>query len=327
MNHATLLRTFVVAVAAFVAVDFADARRVSGGRSLGAQRPAAQPAPHTPPTAAPAGASTSNATAATPPGAGPASNPVMAPPAGAAAAKPAATAATPAASAGSRWMGPIAGLAAGLGLAALASHLGFSEELASLLLIALFAVAAIALMRFMFARRGPVREPLPYAGAGAGLGTAPGGYETQVPPRSRAEPTFGGVPALKPFANRRLPAGFDAAAFAREARKQFLAVQAAHDRHDTKTLAEVMTPELLREISREMDVSGAARPTEIVEVDAEVVDVTTEGRNHWVSVRFAGTAREGGVLEPFDEIWNLVKPVDGGSGWQVAGIQQQVMPS
>ncbi|HQU50940.1 MAG TPA: Tim44 domain-containing protein, partial [Casimicrobiaceae bacterium] len=97
--------------------------------------------------------------------------------------------------------------------------------------------------------------------------------------------------------------------------------------HDTKALADVMTPELLREIAREMDVSGAARPTEIVEVDAEVVDVATEGRNHWVSVRFSGTAREGGVLEPFDEMWNLVKPVDGSAGWLVAGIQQQVVPS
>ncbi len=29
------------------------------------------------------------------------------------------------------WMGPLAGLAAGIGLAALASHLGFGEEMAS----------------------------------------------------------------------------------------------------------------------------------------------------------------------------------------------------
>ena len=31
--------------------------------------------------------------------------------------------------------------------------------------------------------------------------------------------------------------------------------------------------------------------------------------------------------EPFDEVWNLVKPVDGSTGWLVAGIQQQVMPT
>jgi len=30
----------------------------------------------------------------------------------------------------------------------------------------------------------------------------------------------------------------------------------------------------------------------------------------------------GGVAAPFEEIWNLSKPVDGGKGWTIAGIQQ-----
>ena len=85
-----------------------------------------------------------------------------------------------------------------------------------------------------------------------------------------------------------------------------------------------MTPELYREIAREIETSGAARPTQIVDVAAEVVDVATEGREHWVSVRFTGTAREGGSDEAFDEMWNLVKPVDGTSGWLIGGIQQVV---
>ncbi|MEO8487678.1 MAG: Tim44-like domain-containing protein, partial [Betaproteobacteria bacterium] len=215
-------------------------------------------------------------------------------------------------------------LAAGLGLAALASHFGFAEELGSFLLIALLVVGAIFVVRMFLTRRPAARVPLPYAGAGAGLGTTPGGYETQAPPPGGFDPVFGGVArAVKPA----FPAGFDAAGFAREARKQFLTVQAAHDRQDAKALGEVMTPELQREIAREMDTTGAARPTEVVDVEAEVVDVATEGSSHWVSVRFTGTAREGGVLEPFDEVWNLVKPVDGSSGWLVAGIQQQVTPA
>jgi predicted lipid-binding transport protein (Tim44 family) len=315
----------VVAAAALLAADFSEARRLSGGRSLGAQRPGAtQPA--APPSQA--GAGTSNAAPATPPGAGPAGNPVMAPGAGATAASkaaaPTAAAATPARRS---WLGPVAGLAAGLGLAALASHLGFSDELMSILLIALGAMAVLFVVRLMMSRRETMRSPMPYAGAGAGLGTTPGGYETQVPPPARFEPTAFGGPPLDQKRTPLLPAGFDASGFAREAKKQFLAVQAAHDRHDAKALVDVMTPELHREIVREMDASGAARPTEIVDVDAEVIDVATEGAKHWVSVRFSGTAREGGALEPFDEVWNLVKPVDGSSGWLVAGIQQQVMPS
>lgn len=323
MRHLVTAALVAVAAVALVTAVPAEAGRLGGGKSFGAQRQSIAPSK----PAAPAPGNATNAAPATPPGAGPASNPVMPAPAGATAtAKAAAPAAAPARTGASRWLGPVAGLAAGLGLAALASHLGFSEELASFLLIALLAVGVIVAVRFAMSRRAPARAPMPYAGAGAGLGSTPGGYETQVPPPSSFEPVFGGAQGAS-CKVRSVPAGFDAVGFAREARKQFLAVQVAHDRHDAKALADVMTPELHREIIREMEASGAARPTEIVDVDAEVVDVATEGANHWVSVRFAGTAREGGVLEPFDEVWNLVKPVDGSTGWLVAGIQQQVMPS
>jgi len=55
-----------------------------------------------------------------------------------------------------------------------------------------------------------------------------------------------------------------------------------------------------------------------------VLNVNTEAGQHWVSVRFKGMTREDGraTPEPFDEVWNLVKPVDGSSGWRLAGIQQ-----
>ena len=53
----------------------------------------------------------------------------------------------------SSWMGPIAGLAAGLGLAALASYLGFGEELMSLMLIILAVVVVFAVFRMLAGRR------------------------------------------------------------------------------------------------------------------------------------------------------------------------------
>jgi predicted lipid-binding transport protein (Tim44 family) len=41
-------------------------------------------------------------------------------------------------------------------------------------------------------------------------------------------------------------------------------------------------------------------------------------------VRFSGAIREdaGATATPFEEIWHLQKPVDGSSGWLLAGIQQ-----
>ena len=59
-------------------------------------------------------------------------------------------------------------------------------------------------------------------------------------------------------------------------------------------------------------------------LDAELLEVVTEGPQHWASVRFTGTVREapGAAPETFSEVWNLVKPADGSSGWLLAGIQQ-----
>jgi predicted lipid-binding transport protein (Tim44 family) len=55
-----------------------------------------------------------------------------------------------------------------------------------------------------------------------------------------------------------------------------------------------------------------------------VLEVTTEGDKYWASVRFTGLLREDGepVPKSVDEIWNLTKPVNGKSGWLLAGISQ-----
>jgi hypothetical protein len=48
-------------------------------------------------------------------------------------------------------MGPVAGLAAGLGLAALASHLGFGDELASMVMLGLLAAGTMWAIWTIFA--------------------------------------------------------------------------------------------------------------------------------------------------------------------------------
>jgi predicted lipid-binding transport protein (Tim44 family) len=173
-----------------------------------------------------------------------------------------------------------------------------------------------------------------YAGAG-GLGGNADRHETPAPapaaPAARIEPTIAAeepkaAPAAAPsiaFA-KPLPPGFDAAGFVRQAKLQFTRLQAAYDAGDRKALADVMTPAMLAEVAKELDGRGAHKPTEVQTLNAEVLEVTTEGDAHWASVRFTGTLREDGELftKPFDEVWNLTKPVDGATGWLLAGIQQ-----
>ena len=70
---------------------------------------------------------------------------------------------------------------------------------------------------------------------------------------------------------------------------------------------------------------AAAQRTDVVRVDAEVIDVASEPTRQIVSVRFHGLIREedNGVAAPFDEVWHLVKPADGSRDWAIAGIQQR----
>ncbi len=225
------------------------------------------------------------------------------------------------------WMGPIAGLAAGLGLAALFSHLGLGEEMANFLMIALLAFAAILLVRW-FLRRGaapaPAR-PMPYAGPTAGAPSHPVRFEASQPPVGQAAP--GSVAAsFGEAANRAgdFPPGFDAAAFERQAKVNFIRMQTANDAGNLDDLREFTTPEMYAELKLDIDErKGAPQNTEVVELNAEVLEAVEEGNRQIVSVRFSGLLREDSdQATAFDETWHLTSPSDGSRGWVVAGIQQ-----
>jgi len=156
-------------------VGWAEAKRVGGGKSIGMQRSApTQAAPQNTP------ASPANPSAA--PG-------QSAVPASAAAPAMGGAAAAAAAPAKRSWMGPIAGLAAGLGLAALMSHLGMGEAFANFLMMALLAVALFFVIRLVMRRfaGGQQREALATAGAGAGS-TAVGAAASWPAAQRSAEP-------------------------------------------------------------------------------------------------------------------------------------------
>jgi len=296
-----------------LAIGDADAARLGGGRSMGSQRQSIAPQKTTPPASAPS----SNATA---------DKPVMPAQPNAVPARPATP--TPAPSGMSRWLGPIAGIAAGLGLAALLSHFGLPEGMGSFLLLALLAIGGFFIIRMLFARRtASPAAPMQYAGAGRTL---------DEPARSGVDsPAWGGGGRVEPVMTtnpaaadgapaKRIPPGFDVEGFARQAKQQFVRLQAAWDAGDLRALGEVMTPDMLAEMRRDLGTRGEHRATEIVTLEAEVLEVVTEGDRHWASVRYSGLLREGGepVPKPIDEVWNLSKPVDDSSGWLLAGIQQ-----
>lgn len=299
-----LLSTLLVALAVGLTFGVADAeaKRLGGSKSSGMQRQGiTQKAPDAP----------KQATA-------PTANPATAAPG---------TAAQPKRS----WMGPIAGLAAGLGLAALASHLGFGEELASMLMIGLLVMAVLAAVAFFMRKRAAGAAQagsnrMAYAMAGGAQSPAP--FEPATTRQASAPVAASGSMiggGLSSTPSSSIPADFDVAAFVRNAKVQFIRLQAAHDAGDVEDIRRFTTPEMFAEIR--MDVAeraGQSQHTEVLDVQADVIDVTEESARYIVSVRFTGTIREeaGATPERFDEIWHLEKPREGSGGWLLAGIQQ-----
>lgn len=327
-----LIGAVIVAVAATMTPLAADAKRLGGGKNTGMQRdmpartapdaPAGKPA--TPAQGTP-GAPAQQATAG------------------------AATAATGAAAAAGKrsWLGPIAGLAAGLGLVALMSHLGLGEAFANFLMIALLVVAAVAL--FFFIRRrmagaGAQRTPA-LAGAGAGSASptqvawpsqqpaSPAGataterrsFEADMSGTAAGTAAGSTIGAAAPVGAAFVPATFDSEAFERIAKMIFIRLQAANDAANLDDLRQFTTPEMFASLKLDILERGpAAQATEVKRVEAQVLDVADEAERQVVSVRYRGEVVEEAGAAPvsFDEVWHLVKPRRDDAGWAIAGIEQ-----
>ena len=275
MNRIFALGLAILLAVALPAHD-AEAKRLGGGgmrRSL-----PTQPAPRPIPPQAPQQAAPAKQAGTTP-------------------------AAAPAPAPRRSWLGPVAGLAAGLGLAALASHFGFGAGLANLMTLLLLGVLAVVVVRFLMRRFAAPRPQMATANSGS--------LQTRQP-----------VVSAAPVASSVASGSFDTAGFEKLAKQVFLRLQAANDAGDQADLRRFTTPQMYASIQHDLlERGGRTQRTEVRQLDANVVDIATENGQQVVSVRFWGVVREDGdpVDEGFDEIWHLVQS---GDGWLIAGIQQ-----
>jgi predicted lipid-binding transport protein (Tim44 family) len=311
-----LTGALIIALVASGGVSPAEAKRIAGGKSAGMQRDMpARTAPDAPAgkPATPTGQAPTNAQQAAPTNA-------------------AVPATAPAAAPKRSWMGPLAGLAAGLGFAALFSHFGMGEGVANFMLIALLAVAGVFVVGFIVRRFAAGAAPRT---ALAGAGGAPAGWADAPPPvtplpspavlaRTSPEPVQQ-ASAAAAVSRVFVPAAFDSEGFARTAKMIFIRLQAANDAADLDDLKRFTTPELFASLRLDLQERGATpQQTDVVDVTAQVLDVANEADRQVVSVRFHGQIVEGRGEAPvaFNEVWHLVKPHDDSRAWAIAGIEQ-----
>ncbi len=335
----TVIASILIVIMSFASLGFSpDAeakKRFGGGQSSGMQRDSVKrdagtpPKPATPPQTAPAGAAP--AAGAVPPVA-------------------------PAASGMRKWLGPLAGLAAGGLLASMLMGHGFDGlKIFDMLLIAGIAFAGFMLIRAfmrkkaMTAAAGSGVHSMQYAGAGAA--NNPSQPAPREMPRSvfsspePATPNVSGGRIVAPeigsrladgnasaaqieaaTLNPRIPADFAVAPFERQAESSFIRLQAANDAKDLEDIRDFTSPEMFAEISMQLKERGdAVQRTEVVTLSVNVLEVVTENNRAIASVRYTGTIREevGALPEPFDEVWHVAKNLnDPQATWKLAGIQQ-----
>ncbi|WP_133510973.1 Tim44 domain-containing protein [Candidatus Thiosymbion oneisti] len=221
-----------------------------------------------------------------------------------------------------RWLGPLAGLAAG----GLLASLFFGDAFEGLQIMDILLVAALifgGLMLFKAMRRN--RPAAAGTGAGAYGGSVAGGggsVPDMMPPElgdpTRVEPAAGDDEA---------PAWFDAPGFLDGAKDHFIRLQTAWDQADFRDIRDYTTPELFAELERERNRLGEeTQHTEVVTLDAELVGVQRDGDQVVASILFSGLIREeqNATADPFRELWHVQHAWESSAGdWLIAGIQQQ----
>lgn len=232
---------------------------------------------------------------------------------------PAAAPAPAPASTGNKWLGPLAGLAIGAGLATMfaGGGMGGMGGLGGGMGSILMALLAAGVVMFLISKfKSSQQNSMQYAG----------GNTPYSPPQAMPEQSFGGGAVLSNSGN--IPQDFPVDSFLRNAKSSFIRLQAANDRKDINDVREYTTPEIFAEISMQMQERGnTVQKTEVIVINAELLEVANEGDYSIASVRFTGQLSEnGGIAENVDEIWYIQKNLqDTNAAWLLAGIQQTNM--
>lgn len=234
------------------------------------------------------------------------------------------------------WGAMLGGLAAGLGLAWLASSLGLGEEFGQIIMFGLIALAIMMAVGYSMRRKaaanmGSSTGSLAYQGASSSYPAQQPTTMFKAQPNTQALHTSSmigsAVSGFQP--NWSIPAGFDVDGFLTQAKENFVTMQDAWDRSDTSSLRQMMTDSMLNEIKAQIAERDAASSvgqmsmTDVVSLEAKLLGIEESQDGYLASIEFTGMIREepNALPESFKEIWNMSRSKHDNSGWLLAGIQ------
>lgn len=215
----------------------------------------------------------------------------------------------------SKWLGPLAGIAAGGLLASMLFGEGF--EGFKFLDILIFAGIAFMIFKLLAARRRPQMQPM-----GAG-----GPMQREMP--AGASNPFGnpnsmlGGSASAPVIQA--PAWFNADSFLAAAREHFNQLQLHWDANEMDKIAEYVTPEMLGYLQKERSELGEGyQSTYIDNLDVQLDGVEELDGYTLATLSFTGISKTSRFDqgEAFSESWRMERKQGDNQPWLVAGIRQ-----
>jgi predicted lipid-binding transport protein (Tim44 family) len=222
-----------------------------------------------------------------------------------------------AASGASRWLGPLAGLAAGGLLASMFMGDGF--EGLQIMDMLIFGLIAFLLFRFLAARRARQQPQMAAAGAP---------YQREMPNAENAPAAgsniFGGrLATAAPVINA--PAWFNEQSFLAAGREHFMNLQQHWDANEMDKIAEFVTPQLLDFLKRERaELGDGFQSTYVDNLDVQLDGVDDNAEKTIATLTFSGVSKTSRFDqgEPFSESWRLERAQGDNQPWLIAGIRQ-----
>ena len=224
----------------------------------------------------------------------------------------------PAASGASRWLGPLAGIAAGGLLASMFMGDGFQGM--QIFDILIMAVIAFLIFRFIAARRRKQQGEQMATAAG------PMTYQRENAQQPAQNSMFGGsgaASAAAPVINA--PAWFNETRFLEAARSHFQSLQQHWDANEMDKIEEFVTPQMLQFLKKERaDLGDAFQSTYIDNLTVQLDGLDDRADKTIATLTFSGVSKSSRFDqgEVFSESWNMERPQGDNQPWLVAGIRQ-----
>ncbi|AYC34932.1 hypothetical protein D3880_22290 [Pseudomonas cavernae] len=233
------------------------------------------------------------------------------------AAAPTAPGRAPAAASGaSRWLGPLAGIAAGGLLASMFMGDGFEGfQMFDFLIVGLLAFLAFRLFSAWRKRQAH--------GQPAAAGHAP--FQRQMPDQVAPQPSIFGGSSAAAAPRINAPAWFNEQRFLEQGREHFLALQQHWDANEMDKLVEYFTPTMLNFLKEERASLGDAyQSTYIDDLQLQLDGVDELADKTVATLTFNGVAKSSRFDqgEAFSESWRMERANGDNQPWLVAGIRQ-----